>query len=1058
MTTGPPLYLVTACSSPEEFVAAFRRYTDRTGLFVPCASPLPAGKRGRIAVTLRDGSVMIEGEAEIVSSSAKPSALYGRLGMTIRFVEPDDPSKTLLGELERARIALKPVAPTVAPRPAEVPAEPRPVAPAPGGRIDAANALAQTVAIGDVSQLRDTAPPTLPALAGPGESGRMRTASTPPPLKASQKFVLPSIPAKAPTKPPPLGDPRPATGLAVPGLPSISAVPSVPVLPRTETARAVAPPPPVRAQTAPPVPVRAETAPIADVAKPDPIGDTTAIVDVKLEPTTDGKAERRVPEVEVEADPVIEPPTPAPALVAPLLTETVALDDIDEDDADDAEDADDADDADDAEDDAADVAYIVQPAAIPDEPLLRPRAKNVTATQLTAVVPPPERAPRPPIIAAAPPKPIFVVTEPDEKTDLTEVPLEPPSDAIPQPAPVDTRKTSLGIAAIMMAPAPPTAQPVPAPAAPSPLAAKRRAPTPSPVPATPDPAPVPPPASGPDTAVMTAEPIVVVGNMNVDAHASTIEPNTIDVDILAAASGMSGDWTMTPDAVAPVPLAPMSPPAPPGSMSGDWIISTDAEAQDGWSAPSKVQRAMTNTGIGPPMLQVSSSQPLSSEPKREPVREVDGPKVQIDPTLIEALPDLDRLAASSSGDLALGAPAPASSTGTFDIEFSGASQSAASAYSYMHGPGITQAPGMPAPPLVSTLPGMGAGQPDAPAMMQLPSASLPRMMTPPLGMLPPLDQGMPLPPSSPAMSMSPPLGMVVPTEAERASGHYTPPPGFMPSPPPMTQSYVDPAAPAQYAMPTAAQLAVGDSTAVHQGRGGRIALVVVVLLLAIGGGVYLVTTTGGGRSTAPPPPPGRGSAVAAIAHAQTGDGGTFEHGEPPIAPPINEDARPAVASPPDGAGAAVIAPDAAPPATGGTCTVNVVSVPSGADVVVGGAVAGHTPAALELPCGVESKLVFRKAPLVSQTRTVTPKNGAETTLRAVLVKQVFSLKVSSTPAGAAITINGKASGVTPSNVKLPGFEPATVVMTKAGFESYTEKITPKQNAETVHGTLKRKGK
>ena len=631
------------------------------------------------------------------------------------------------------------------------------------------------------------------------------------------------------------------------------------------------------------------------------------------------------------------------------------------------------------------------------------------------------------------------MSEPDEKTDLTEVPLELPSDAIPQPAPVDTRKTSLGISAIMMAPAPPTAPAVPAPAVPSPLGATARAPTPAPVPAA--------PTSAHDTAVMTAEPVAVVGDMNVDAHASTIEPNTIDVDILAAASGMSGDWTMTPDAIAPVPLAPMSPPAPPGSMSGDWIISTDAGAEDGWSAPSKV-RAMTNTGIGPPMLQVSSSHPLSSEPKREPVREVDGPKVQIDPTLIEALPDLDRLAASSSGDLAPPPPpmlpSPAGSADTFDIDFSGASQSSASAYEYMHGPGITQAPGMPAPPSVSTLPGMGAGQPDAPAM-ELHAAPLPRMMTPPLGMLNPLDPGMPLPPSTPATSMSPPLGMTVPA-------------GFGAGPPPMTQSYVDLAAPGQYAMPTEAQLAVGDVTAVRRGRGRRIGLVVVLLLLALGGGVYLVMTTGGSRAS-DPPSPGRASATAAL--AVPGDGGAAKPG---ALAPGSDDGGPAMAAAPDAAAAsdaaaaAAIAPDAAAPATGGTCTVNVVSVPSGAEVIVDGAVAGRTPAALELPCGVESKLLFRKPPLVAQTRTVTPKVGAETTLRAVLAKQVFSLKVSSTPAGAAITINGKASGVTPSNVKLPGFEAATVVMTKAGFEPYTEKITPKQNAETVHGALKRKGK
>src|SRR4051812_9796267 len=52
--TGAPIYLVSACTSGEEFVAAFRRYADKTGLFVPIGEPLPAGSRSRFAVTLRD--------------------------------------------------------------------------------------------------------------------------------------------------------------------------------------------------------------------------------------------------------------------------------------------------------------------------------------------------------------------------------------------------------------------------------------------------------------------------------------------------------------------------------------------------------------------------------------------------------------------------------------------------------------------------------------------------------------------------------------------------------------------------------------------------------------------------------------------------------------------------------------------------------------------------------------------------------------------------------------------------------------------------------------------
>src|SRR5206468_2627360 len=81
VTTGTPIFLVSACASAEEFVAAFRRYADRTGLFIPMAEPLPAGRTGRLALTLADGGVMIEGIAQVVTSSAKPVGLYGRPGI-----------------------------------------------------------------------------------------------------------------------------------------------------------------------------------------------------------------------------------------------------------------------------------------------------------------------------------------------------------------------------------------------------------------------------------------------------------------------------------------------------------------------------------------------------------------------------------------------------------------------------------------------------------------------------------------------------------------------------------------------------------------------------------------------------------------------------------------------------------------------------------------------------------------------------------------------------------------------------------------------------------------
>ncbi|HEY5952127.1 MAG TPA: hypothetical protein VIV40_41805, partial [Kofleriaceae bacterium] len=227
VTTGPPLYLVSACSSAEEFVAAFRRYADRTGLFVPSASPLPAGRRGRLALTLKDGGVMIEGEAEILQSSTKPTVLHGRPGMTVKFIEPDEPSKIVIGELEKARLAMKPAPPSVPPRPAQIPGEPRAVPPTPGGRIDAANSLAECVVIGDPSLLVVTANaprsamgdkfmvPSIPAVGG---APRPRTPSTPP-----EQPKTPSTPPPSPRAKPPTVPPNPAATAIPPARPNAAA-------------------------------------------------------------------------------------------------------------------------------------------------------------------------------------------------------------------------------------------------------------------------------------------------------------------------------------------------------------------------------------------------------------------------------------------------------------------------------------------------------------------------------------------------------------------------------------------------------------------------------------------------------------------------------------------------------------------------------------------------------------------------------------------------------------------------------------------------------------------
>ena len=71
---------------------------------------------------------------------------------------------------------------------------------------------------------------------------------------------------------------------------------------------------------------------------------------------------------------------------------------------------------------------------------------------------------------------------------------------------------------------------------------------------------------------------------------------------------------------------------------------------------------------------------------------------------------------------------------------------------------------------------------------------------------------------------------------------------------------------------------------------------------------------------------------------------------------------------------------------------------------------------------------------------------------------MLSVKVTSSPPGATITIAGKSAGVTPAMIKLPAGEAAALTITKQGFTSDTPKITPKQNNQSIHVNLKKKGR
>lgn len=928
MTAGVSIYLVSACSTGEEFVAAFRRYADRGSLFVPMSEPIPAGRRGRFALTLAGGGVLVEGDAEVISSSKIPSMLHGRVGMTIRFGDLDDNSKTVLIELEKARLVAKPPAPSISPRVVELPSGPRPKVPAVSVRIDASVALAECTALGDLEALE---------------------ISTAAPPKAGPKFVVPSVP--------PVGAPRPATPTgAVPGPRPHTPSGAQPVAGRPKT--------PSVPPAMPPLPTFSATMP---AVRPAPEKSKLSL-DAAL-----AKASR-----EIEAAKTDVPP-------APFTSSMEAVD-----------------------------GPRTEAMEVPPAPM--------TPTEMAAVSPPPPPTPAPPVIGTPPVK---LLLEPDlEPTDLTTMPMSPEDLR---------RKTSLGLAPVQREPAPLTV---------------RRPPTTDgddmpveivdPIPPELDSRPVAIDDADTSATEQLAEPV----QMPAAVRAMTAKPPTIEEPT------PSGDWTITPGVDGPTieprkptpsDVAPQAGGAPP-RLTGNWTIQLDPSAVDGWSEPSKVdavalpdpdqpaaekpkKRTKPTPETPPELRPVARSimmEPLPAAPV-EGSAPSEEPKVQIDPTLMEA-PIVDP---------SFGAPPPVT-------------------LSALQAPSIS--PQLP-PVMPQEVPVMPQEVPVMP--MQMPVEQR-RLATPVPGSMSPM---MPMMPMMPIDRPTPsPIGIdprVTPLPAGLIA-QFPPPPGHGVSPSELVSVPTPPVSGLAGRLVTdggvgffrdsgeianlsgSGSFPVGDSTSlIDVRRRRRLVVIGISAGVVVALGIVLVVMFAGGdkKGDASTPP----DAASAVTNAPT-------------------DAAPrVVVTAPD---AGVVTPPAdatvAPPPKP-ECTVEITTVPPGAEVLVQGSldVLGVSPAKLPLPCGLEVRLLVRKQRFANVIRSITP-TEAGAPMRITLQRLLFSVKVSSTPAGATISLNGKSVAVTPTTMKLPAFEVSTVTFSKDGFAVESQKITPKQNNQTVHAVLKKK--
>jgi serine/threonine protein kinase len=139
-----------------------------------------------------------------------------------------------------------------------------------------------------------------------------------------------------------------------------------------------------------------------------------------------------------------------------------------------------------------------------------------------------------------------------------------------------------------------------------------------------------------------------------------------------------------------------------------------------------------------------------------------------------------------------------------------------------------------------------------------------------------------------------------------------------------------------------------------------------------------------------------------------------------------------------------------------TSELAVASTPSGAKVQIDGKgdSSWSTPFSTKLAPGTHT-VTFTKTGFVGETKTVSVAAGKPTKVEAKLSEALLSAALNSEPAGAAIEIDGKATGkVTPSVLSL-GKGDHTFVFRKDGFQDASKKATLKEgDSFAYNATLK----
>jgi hypothetical protein len=232
---------------------------------------------------------------------------------------------------------------------------------------------------------------------------------------------------------------------------------------------------------------------------------------------------------------------------------------------------------------------------------------------------------------------------------------------------------------------------------------------------------------------------------------------------------------------------------------------------------------------------------------------------------------------------------------------------------------------------------------------------------------------------------------------------------------------------------------------VRGGGGGRFIFALIAIALGFGSG-YLVFGTdllrkrAAPATSAAPVRPGTGAAAPAAA------GGEEQQPAEPTA------AEPEPTAAPSGAG------DRPAPAT--ACTAAIDTSPATARVLVDGREAGvGSLEDVAVPCDREFSLKVEHAGYKTFDRRFTAATGVPLRIDAALTRQepVVSkkskLRISTEPAGAIVTVDGKVIGRGPASVTVGTGDTVFVTATLKGHKGWSKKVYVKKKAQTVSATL-----